>query len=99
MHFTEYDTRLAAYAILTDENARVLLTWFNGGARAQPCWSLPGGRVDRRPFRSQQFILAATITGGNLGTIETNGTTDCARWVPIAEVARLSREPMSSISR
>lgn len=131
MHFTEYDTRLAAYALLTTEDGHILLTWFNGSA---PCWTLPGGgvefdesikdavarevleetgyRVDvglvlaehystvprtdvRRPFRSQRFILAATITGGQLGTIEAGGTTDFAQWVPIAEVSRL--EPRADI--
>ena len=134
MHFTEYDTRLAAYGLLTTEAGHVLLTWFNGSAHAEPCWTMPGGgvefdesikdavtrevleetgyRVDvgmvlaehhftvprtdvRRPFRSQRFILAATITGGELGTIEAGGTTDFAQWVPIAEVSRL--EPRADI--
>ena len=29
MEFTEYDTRLAAYAVVSD-GERILLTWFNG---------------------------------------------------------------------
>ncbi|CAN5569317.1 hypothetical protein BH23ACT6_BH23ACT6_07760 [soil metagenome] len=49
----------------------------------------------RRPFRSQQFILAATITGGKLGTTDTGGTTDFARWVPIADLPDL--EPRADI--
>ena len=44
-----------------------------------------------RPLRSQHFILEATITGGQLGTIETDGTTDFARWVPITEVPSLGQ--------
>lgn len=134
MHFTEYVTRLAAYGLLTTEGGQTLLTWFNGGGRAAPGWTMPGGGVnfdesiaaavsrevfeetgyrvevgrvlaerhltiaragDRRPFRSQRFILAATITGGELGTTETGGTTDFARWIPIAEVPSL--EPRADI--
>lgn len=46
LHYTEYDTRVAAYAVIV-EDGRILLTWFNGGpGRATPCWSLPGGGVE-----------------------------------------------------
>lgn len=134
MHFTEYDTRLAAYGLLTTDDGQILLTWFNGGGHAEPGWTMPGGGVDfdesveaavsrevfeetgyrvkvgrvlaehhftvpradnRRPFRSQRFILAASITGGQLGTTETGGTTDFAQWVPIADVSSL--EPHADI--
>lgn len=50
---------------------------------------------DRRLIRSQRFILAAIIRGGKLGTTETDGTTDFARWMPIAEVSSL--EPRADI--
>jgi len=48
MHFTEYDTRVAAYVAMLDENReRVLLTWFNGRDGSEPpCWTLPGGGVE-----------------------------------------------------
>ncbi len=46
MHFTEYDTRLAAYAFIVDEAERILLTWYNGTGWGQPCWTLPGGGVE-----------------------------------------------------
>ncbi|MEV6281530.1 NUDIX hydrolase [Kribbella sp. NPDC051770] len=46
MHFTEYHTRLAAYAVIVDDSDRILLTWFNGTKRDAPCWSLPGGGVE-----------------------------------------------------
>lgn len=134
MHFTEYDTRLAAYGLLTTEDGQILLTWFNGGSHAEPGWTMPGGGVDfdesieaavarevfeetgyrvkvgrvlaehhftvpgagdRRPLRSQRFILAASITGGQLGTTETGGTTDYAQWVHIAGVTSL--EPRADI--
>ena len=46
MHFTEYDTRLAAYARIIDNEGRVLLTWFVGNATDPACWSMPGGGVE-----------------------------------------------------
>ncbi|MCS6712524.1 NUDIX domain-containing protein [Brachybacterium sp. EF45031] len=46
MEFTEYDTRLAAYAVITDEEGRLLVTWYNGSGWGPASWSLPGGGVD-----------------------------------------------------
>lgn len=62
LHFTEYDTRVAAYAVIiengtiSDERTpagsaalsfeRMLLTWYNGEGRHDPCWTLPGGGVE-----------------------------------------------------
>ncbi|MGC4939433.1 NUDIX hydrolase [Kribbella sp. DT2] len=46
MHFTEYHTRLAAYALIVDDAEQVLLTWYNGSGRGEACWSLPGGGVE-----------------------------------------------------
>ncbi|WP_139979293.1 NUDIX domain-containing protein [Nocardioides litoris] len=52
MHYTEVDTRVAAYAVVVDEIAElegrrsILLTWFNGEGRTDPSWSLPGGGID-----------------------------------------------------
>ncbi len=46
LHFTEYDTRVAGYAVIV-RDGRILLTWYNGEGRGGvPCWSLPGGGVD-----------------------------------------------------
>ncbi|WP_152188608.1 NUDIX hydrolase [Georgenia satyanarayanai] len=127
MHYTEYDTRLAAYAVIVNDAEELLLTWFNGGADGgTPGWSLPGGGVEfdeavedavvreayeetgydvelgplltihhhtapaggpfPRPYRSQRFLFRARVVGGQLGTTETGGTTDFARWVPLAEL-------------
>lgn len=44
MHYTEYDTRLAAYAVITDDGGRVLLALWNEGSRRQ--WTMPGGGVE-----------------------------------------------------
>lgn len=46
MHFSDYDTRLAAYAAVVDEQGRLLLTWWNGEGRGTPAWSMPGGGVE-----------------------------------------------------
>lgn len=46
MEFTEYDTRLAAYALIVDDQDRVLLTWYVGGEHSAACWSMPGGGVE-----------------------------------------------------
>lgn len=46
MHFGDYDTRLAAYAAVVDDQQRLLLTWWNGEGRGTPGWSMPGGGVE-----------------------------------------------------
>jgi 8-oxo-dGTP diphosphatase len=42
--FTEYDTRLAAYAIIVDDAKRILLALWNEGPG--PLWTMPGGGVE-----------------------------------------------------
>jgi 8-oxo-dGTP diphosphatase len=42
--FTEYDTRLAAYAVIVDEREQILLALWNEGP--VPKWTLPGGGVE-----------------------------------------------------
>jgi 8-oxo-dGTP diphosphatase len=135
LRFTDYDTRLAAYAVIV-RGDQVLLSWYNGQKRGEPGWSLPGGGVDyeetceegairevweetgyvaellhpltvhswtlradpldpgRRPYKSLRIIFEARIVDGTLGTIEVGGTTDEARWLTLAEVAR---EPRADI--
>ena len=44
MHYTEYDTRLAAYAVIVDEYDRVLLALWNEAR--EPLWTMPGGGVE-----------------------------------------------------
>ena len=50
MHFSEYQMRLAAYALLVDTTPdgveRILLAWWNGEGVGTPGWSLPGGGVE-----------------------------------------------------
>lgn len=132
MHFTEFDTRLAAYAVIVNDADELLLTWYNGEGMLAPKWTLPGGGVEfdeaiadavvrevyeetgyhvelgailamphftvarpserNRPFRGQRILYTATIVGGELGTTEVGGSTDLARWVPLAEVLALPEE-------
>lgn len=50
MHFSEYQMRLAAYALIVDttpeDGDRILLSWWNGEGVGTPGWSLPGGGVE-----------------------------------------------------
>jgi 8-oxo-dGTP diphosphatase len=42
--FGDYDTRLAAYAVVVDEEDRLLLALWNEGPA--PEWTMPGGGVE-----------------------------------------------------
>jgi 8-oxo-dGTP diphosphatase len=129
MEFLDYDTRLAAYAVLVDEQDRILLALWNEAER--PLWTLPGGgvelhetpedgavrevreetgydvrlegllRVDTREvapadrltgsgrwLRSVRVVYRARVVGGELAN-ELDGTTDEARWIPLADVPAL----------
>jgi 8-oxo-dGTP diphosphatase len=131
LHHTEYDSRLAAYAVMVDERDRVLLALWN--ELAEPLWTLPGGgvelnetvvagvvrevreetgydvelgrllgvdtvvvtpeerTVDRdRWFRGIRVVYEAIVIGGRLRD-EVDGTTDEARWIPLADVPNLAR--------
>ena len=131
LHHTEYDSRLAAYAVVVDERERMLLALWN--EVDEPLWTLPGGgvelaesveegvvrevreetgydvelgrllgvdtvvvspeerTVDRdRWFRGIRVIYQASVTGGRLRD-EVDGTTDEARWIPLADVPNLAR--------
>lgn len=129
--FTEYDTRLAAYAVIVDDQDRVLLALWN--EPEEPLWTLPGGGVDLhetaeegaiREVREEtgydvaldgllgvntlvtapeerivpsvrwqknvRVVFRAHVVGGEL-TKELDGTTDEARWVPMADLPGLAR--------
>jgi 8-oxo-dGTP diphosphatase len=42
--FREYDTRLAAYAVIVDDQERLLLASWNEAS--EPQWTMPGGGVE-----------------------------------------------------
>lgn len=129
MEFTDYDTRLAAYAVIVDDQDRLLLALWN--EPAEPLWTLPGGGVDLhesvedgvvrevreetgydveldgllcvdakdvpperrisdtdRWLRGVRVIYRAHVVGGELAR-EVGGSTDEARWFPLAEVPGL----------
>ncbi len=44
LNFTEYDTRLAAYAVVLDDQDRILLALWN--EVDPPEWTMPGGGVE-----------------------------------------------------
>ncbi|GEE00883.1 hypothetical protein nbrc107696_13290 [Gordonia spumicola] len=48
-------------------------------------------RDGRLPIRSQRFVFDGSIVGGTLGTTEVDGTTEYARWLPIAEVRSMDQ--------
>ena len=130
MHVTDYDLRVAAYAVITDDRDRMLLAWYNGSGHGPACWSMPGGGIEfaesvqdglvrevreetgywvdvghpmavdhftmsgeergGRPYKSVRLFFDATITGGELGTLEVGGTTDFADWVVLDRIPDLS---------
>ena len=137
-HYTEYDSRLAAYAVVVDELDRMLLALWNEAA--SPLWTLPGGGVglsesvedgavrevreetgynvelgrllgidtlvispqqrkitQDRWFRGIRVVYEARVVGGQLRN-EADGTTDEARWIPLAEVASLARVELVDIA-
>lgn len=132
-HYTAYDTRLAAYAVMVREG-QVLLALWNEEDRKR--WTLPGGGVELhetveegavrevceesgydvelsgllgietdvfspdqrrndtdRPLKAVRVFFSARIVGGQLAN-EADGTTDEARWFPLAEVGGLPRTSM-----
>ena len=54
MDYRDYDTRLAAYAVIVDEREQVLLALWNEGERPQ--WTLPGGGVELHETPEQGAI-------------------------------------------
>ena len=129
--FRDYDTRLAAYALLFDDEGRLLLALWN--EKPQRLWTLPGGGVDLhetaaeaavreareetgyeiellrllgvdsfvvpgkeraerggRPLKSVRVVFEGRVVAGELAN-EADGTTDEARWFPLAEVPELPR--------
>jgi 8-oxo-dGTP diphosphatase len=134
VEFTEYDTRLGAYAVIVDEQDRVLLALWN--EPDEPLWTLPGGGVELyetaedgavrevreetgydvelgrflgvdtvvvepaqrslasgRRQKNVRVVFEARVVGGEL-TAEVDGSTDEARWIPLADVPGLAREPI-----
>lgn len=54
VHYTDYDTRLAAYAVIVDERDRILLALWNEGT--EPLWTMPGGGVELEETAEQGAV-------------------------------------------
>jgi len=52
--FRDYDTRLAAYAVIVDDDDRVLLALWNEGD--EPLWTMPGGGVELHETPEQAAV-------------------------------------------
>jgi 8-oxo-dGTP diphosphatase len=137
LHYTEYESRLGAYALIVDDRDRVLLALWNESD--EPLWTLPGGGVELNEtveegavrelreetgydvelgrvlgvstivippeertvpragwFRGIRVVFEATIVGGELRH-EVDGSTDEARWIPLAEVPDVPRVELVDI--
>jgi 8-oxo-dGTP diphosphatase len=131
--FTDYDTRLGAYAVVVRDDHVLLALW---NEPEVPVWTLPGGGVElhesveegavrevreetgydveldgllavdtvllepgrrfvgsTRWQKNLRVVYAAHVVGGTL-TAEVDGTTDEARWIPLADVSGLPLEPV-----
>jgi 8-oxo-dGTP diphosphatase len=71
VHFTEYHTRVAAYALIVDEGNHVLLTWFVGSDSSAACWTMPGGGVEYE--ESLQEAVAREVFEETGYTVEVGG--------------------------
>ena len=58
-------------------------------------FALTGEPERHRPFKSVRIVYRATVVGGTLGTLETGGTTDYAKWIPLDQIKR--EEPRAVI--
>lgn len=137
LHYSEYQTRLGAYAVVVDEDDRILLALWN--EHEPPLWTLPGGGVELPEtvevgavrevreetgydvaldrllgvdtlvvppeertvpgggwYRAVRAVFTAHVVGGALSD-EVDGTTDEARWFPLAEVAGLDRSELLDV--
>ena len=52
-------------------------------------FTIPDGGRDGRPYKSVRIVFSALVVGGTLGTIEVDGSTHFAQWVPLNDVPAL----------
>lgn len=81
LEFFDYDTRIAAYAVVVDGD-RLLLSWWNGEQVGEPQWSLPGGGVDLAESAEDGVVREVLEETGY--DVELTGflTTDTKLWEP-----------------
>ena len=98
MDYRDYDTRLAAYAVIRDDAGRVLLVV--GQLLGVHTFVLPPHvRVNTtdRPLKSVRVVFEARIVGGELRH-EIGGTTDEARWFDPGAISDLPRVSLVDIA-
>lgn len=102
LEFWDYDTRLAAYAVVVDDD-RILLSWWNGEGHSDPAWTLPGGGVDLSETAAEGTIrevreetgLDVELTG--LVAVDSHvrppeqRRTDTDRWVRFLRIVHSAR--------
>jgi 8-oxo-dGTP diphosphatase len=92
--FRDYDTRLAAYAVVVDREDRVLLALWNEGA--EPAWTLPGGGVDLHESAHAAAVREVREeTGYDVELTRVLGVDSFV--VPAAENADASGRPYKSV--
>lgn len=92
--FTDYDTRLAAYAVLLDDQDRILLALWNEGPVRQ--WTLPGGGVDLEETVEEAVVREVREESGY--DVEVGALLGIDSWViPPAERLYPTARPMKSV--
>jgi 8-oxo-dGTP diphosphatase len=94
VEFTDYDTRLAAYAVIVDEEDRILLALWNEGP--VPQWTLPGGGVELEETVEQAAVREVREESGYDVTL--GALLGIDSWViPPAERIFSTSRPMKSV--
>jgi len=92
--FTEYDTRLASYAVIVDERERILLALFNQGP--VPQWTLPGGGVELHETVEEATVRELREETGY--DVELGRVLGVDSWViPVEERIHPTERPLKSV--
>jgi 8-oxo-dGTP diphosphatase len=94
VEFTDYDTRLAAYAVIVDEEDRIPLALWNEGP--VPQWTLPGGGVELEETVEEATVREVREESGY--DVELGALLGIDSWViPPAERLYPTSRPMKSV--
>jgi 8-oxo-dGTP diphosphatase len=94
LEFTDYDTRLAAYAVIVDDQDRILLALWN--EVEPPQWTLPGGGVEFDETPDEGCVREVhEETGYDVALLRTLGANSST--TPAAERPRVTDRPAKSV--
>ena len=94
MDFREYDTRLGAYALVSDPADRVLLALWNEGSERR--WTLPGGGVELHETAEEAAIREVREETGY--EIALDGVLGVDSFVaPVGDATESGRRPYKSV--